>query len=139
MPSVAELFTSTHGKLIKLFGGTKLGGGAHPGGVIVVRHVGARSGKVRHTPLTHLPYGEGYAVVASAAGSDHNPSWFHNLVANPETTISVAGQDINVIARVTPDEERTKIMEMFVAHEPRFASYGEKTSRTLPIIVFNPH
>src|SRR3712207_4904536 len=68
---------------------------------------GARSGKPRTTPLLYLPDRERLIVVASAGGRPHNPGWYHNLRANPEVTVFVAGRAGRYVAHEADGEERT--------------------------------
>src|SRR5947209_5309413 len=69
----------------------RLAGFADEAGVpiILVHHTGARSGRERITPLVYQPIGDGFAVFAAAGGSPRHPAWYHNLIANPATTIEV--------------------------------------------------
>jgi len=80
--------TGLHAKMIKLTRGKLLTGSA-----VVLTHKGARSGKVRETPVMCFRDGDRYMIVASAGGAAHHPGWYHNLMANPETTIYVDGKD----------------------------------------------
>ena len=83
--------------------------------------------------------GAGYAVFASKAGADTNPDWFYNLTANPETSIEVGGDVIDVKARVVDGDERERIWERQKRDYPFFADYEEKTARErIPVLVLEP-
>lgn len=138
MASLAGMFTATHGKLIRLLGGNALGGGSEGGKVLVLRHEGAKTGKVRETPLQHHPHQGMYAVAASNGGDDKHPGWYHNLLAHPDTTVYVAGQDIPVRARVANAEERTAVWSQFTSHDKRFGAYAERTTREIPVVLLDP-
>jgi deazaflavin-dependent oxidoreductase (nitroreductase family) len=80
-----------------------------------------------------------YAVFASKGGADSNPAWFHNLVANPETSIEIGSDKIDVTARLAQGEERQRIWEPWKREYPQFASYEEKTARNfIPVVVLDP-
>lgn len=136
MSTLMRLGTTLHAKLVKATG--SLGGGEQDGAVLVLDHVGAKSGAQRETPLMFVHVGEGYAVAASAGGADKNPGWYHNLVAHPEVVIHVGKRAIPVLAREAGEPERTQIFEQFVATQERFAGYRDKTDRVIPIMVLEP-
>ena len=138
MASLSGMFTSSHGKLIRLFGGNVLGGGSDGGQILVLRHRGAKSGKSRETPLQHHPHQGMYAVVASNGGDDHHPGWYHNLLANPDTTVFIAGNDIPVKARVATGDERDAVWSKFTDHDERFGAYVHKTAREIPVVLLDP-
>lgn len=135
MSTMMRLFTTMHGKLIKATG--KMGGGTDDGSVLVLRHVGAKSGQVRETPLAFLNRDEGYAVVASMAGAPNNPAWYHNLTANPETEVTVDRQSVPVTARELGGTERDEVWQRFRALDERWDKYEAKTERVLPIIALD--
>ena len=129
-------FTGLHAKLYKLTGGRFVGGG--PGGsVVVVTHKGAKSGKVRQTPLMSFREGDDYLVVASANGADTSPGWYHNLLANPETMLAVDGTEIAVAAR-DAGSQRDELWAKVVATEARFGGHEAKTDRVIPIVILSP-
>lgn len=130
-----RLGTGLHAKLYKLTGGRFLGGGEN-GSVLVLTHRGARSGKIRETPLMFMPNDDGFMIVASAGGAPHNPGWYHNLMANPDTTVNLRGETIAVRAR-DAGAERGALWEKIVGAEPRFGSYESKTDRTIPIVILD--
>ena len=81
--------------------------GAPP--MLLLDHIGARSGKVRTTPLAYLADGEDVVLVASKGGHPRNPAWFHNLMANPDTTIQVGSERRAVHARLVTANERERL------------------------------
>lgn len=131
-----RFFTGMHAKLYKLTGGKFFGGGDE-GSVLVLTHQGAKSGKVRDTPLMHFRDGDDYLIVASAGGDPRHPGWYHNLMANPDTTINLNGQTIPVRAR-DAGADRERLWEKIVAAEARFGSYETKTDRVIPVVVLEP-
>ncbi|MGZ8667122.1 MAG: nitroreductase family deazaflavin-dependent oxidoreductase [Solirubrobacterales bacterium] len=110
--------------------------GAPP--MLLLDHVGARSGKKRTTPLAYLEYGHDLVVVASKGGHPRNPAWFHNLVANPETTIQVGSRRRPVHARVAEGEERERLWERVVELYDGYRGYQERTDRQIPLVVLEP-
>jgi deazaflavin-dependent oxidoreductase (nitroreductase family) len=74
-------------------------------------------------------------VIASFGGGPKNPSWYHNLVANPEATVEVGGERFRVRARVTTGEERQRLYNRQAEQAPAFAEYQRKTTRQIPVIV----
>ncbi|MCL2731253.1 MAG: nitroreductase family deazaflavin-dependent oxidoreductase [Actinomycetia bacterium] len=118
----------------------KVGGNFEGANLLLLHHTGARSGTERVSPLAYQQVGNGYAIFASKAGAPVHPAWYHNLVANPETTIEVGGSKIKVRARVADDAERDPIWEKQKVNAPQFAGYEEKAAgvRKIPVVVLDP-
>ena len=117
--------------------GGKVGGMFEGSPIVLVHHKGAKSGTERVNPLVYQDLGGGsIAVFASKGGAPTNPDWFHNLVANPDTTIELGTEQVPVRARVADDEERDRMWETQKAAHPQFAEY-EKTAgdRKIPVVI----
>jgi F420H(2)-dependent quinone reductase len=110
--------------------------GAPP--MLLLDHIGARSGKVRTTPLAYLRDGENVVLVASKGGHPRNPAWFHNLMENPETTIQVGSERRAVHARVAEGEERERLWVEVVDLYGGYRDYQERTDRQIPLVVLEP-
>jgi deazaflavin-dependent oxidoreductase (nitroreductase family) len=102
--------------------------------------VGARTGQKRLTPVTRFADSDGaWLIVASAAGSAYNPSWYHNIAAHPDHIwIEVAGQHMRVEAEQLDGQRREEAWQRIVSIQPRYAGYQRKTDRVLPIIRLAP-
>lgn len=74
-------------------------------------------------------------MFASYAGNPKNPAWYHNLVANPHTTVEVGTETLEVTARVAEGEERERIWAKQKADQPGFAEYEAKTGRQIPVVL----
>lgn len=114
--------------------GGKVGGMFEGAAMILVHHTGAKSGVERITPLVYLGEGERVFIFASKGGADDNPSWFHNLVANPKTTIEVGTETIDVVATVLEGAERDEYYAKQATLQPNFAEYQAATKRVIPVI-----
>ena len=120
--------------------GGKVGGRFEGGDMLLLHHTGARTGTQRVNPLAYQPVGESYAIFASKSGAPTNPDWYHNLLANPETTIEVGAETVKVKARVAEPAERDVIYDRQKERAPQFAEY-EKTAaehRKIPVVVLDP-
>jgi F420H(2)-dependent quinone reductase len=107
--------------------------------IALLDHRGARTGAARTSPLLFLRDGEAVAVVASKAGQPTHPAWFHNVKANPETTVQVGREVLPVRARVATDEERDRLWPRFVAAYPGYESYRARAHpRVIPIVILDP-
>jgi|SRR5665213_1916648 deazaflavin-dependent oxidoreductase (nitroreductase family) len=117
----------------------KVGGPFEGAPVLLLHHTGAKSGTERVNPVVYQPLDGGcYAIFASKAGADTNPDWFHNLVANPRTTVEVGTDTVPVVCRVTEGTERETIWSAQKIAAPGFAEYESKTTRQIPVIVLDP-
>ena len=106
--------------------------------IALVDHTGARSGARRTSPLMYQEDGDAIVVMASKAGQPTNPAWFHNLVANPETTVQIGAQVRPVRARVAGDEERERLWARFLAIYPGSEAYQRNAGgRRIPIVVLD--
>jgi deazaflavin-dependent oxidoreductase (nitroreductase family) len=125
-------------RLYRLTGG-RLGGRYDRAPVLILHHVGARSGEPRETPLVYLPDGERIVVVASMGGNPRNPAWYHNVRAHPEVEVEVRGDRRRMIARVVEDEaERAALWPRLLEVWPAWEAYQARTSRVLPVVVLGP-
>ena len=115
--------------------GTENQGG---GPVIVLTSVGAKSGKLRKSPLMRVEHDGEYAVVASLGGAPKNPVWYYNLTANPRVELQDGPVKKDYQAREVHGEEYATWFERAVAVWPDYAEYQKKTTRTMPIFVLTP-
>jgi F420H(2)-dependent quinone reductase len=107
--------------------------------IVLVDHVGAKSGTRRTSPLMYHRDGDSVAVAASKAGQATNPAWFHNLMANPETKIQIGSEVREVRARLAAGPERDRLWAQFVAFFPGYEFFREHAgNREIPIVVFGP-
>jgi F420H(2)-dependent quinone reductase len=106
--------------------------------VIILTSVGVKTGKVRKTPLMRVEHDGEYAVVASLGGAPKNPVWYYNLTANPHVELQDGAVKKDYQAREVSGAERATWWERAVATWPDYASYAEKTTRTIPVFVLTP-
>jgi len=106
--------------------------------VIVLTSVGAKTGKLRKTPLMRVEHDGEYAVVASLGGAPKHPVWYHNLTANPHVELQDGPVKKDYHAREVQGEEYAVWFERAVAAWPDYAEYQKKTTRTMPIFVLTP-
>ena len=106
--------------------------------MLLLDHVGAKSGRKRTSPLAYGVDGEDLVLVASKGGYPRNPAWFHNLAANPETTVQVGSRRRNVRARVASKAERARLWKLMVGVYGGYEDYRRRTRREIPLIVLEP-
>ena len=106
--------------------------------LVLLHHVGARSGTSYVTPLAYLADGGRYVIFASKAGAPDNPAWYHNLKANPRTQIEVGTETVDVVAQETTGAERDRLFGTMAERSPGFADYERKTDRVIPVIALAP-
>jgi len=110
--------------------------GAPP--MLLLDHVGARSGTRRTAALAYVSDGDDVVLVASKGGHPKHPAWFHNLRANPDTTVQIGTEHRAVRARVATAEEHTRLWPKAVETYGGFASYQERTERKIPLVILEP-
>jgi len=106
---------------------------------LLLTHVGRRSGTRFETPLLYLEDGPDLVVVASQGGLPKNPQWYANLLAHPDTTVSLKGErDRPVHARTATADERAALWPRLVDLYADFAKYEKWTEREIPVAVLEP-
>jgi len=116
----------------------KVGGRFEGAPLLLLHHVGARTGQERVSLMMYQAVDTGYAVFASKGGAPSHPGWYHNLVANPEVTVEVGTETIAVTARVTKSDEREPIWAEQKRAYPFFAAYEQKIDRQIPVVILEP-
>ena len=106
--------------------------------VVILTTLGAKSGKIRKTPLMRVADGDEYAVVASLGGAPKHPVWYHNVKAHPEVELQDGPVKQDMVAREVTGEEKAKWWEIAVRAYPPYADYQKKTDREIPVFVLSP-
>ena len=106
--------------------------------MLLLDHVGARSGRRRTTPLVYMPDGDNLVVVAAKGGHPRHPGWVHNLRARPDTEVQVGSRRIKVRAREANGDERRRLWRSATEYNPLWGSYQRRTERTIPLVVLEP-
>jgi deazaflavin-dependent oxidoreductase (nitroreductase family) len=126
---IIEEFRANQGRVGGMFEGTP---------VLLLHHVGAKTGTSRVNPVVYMPDGNRYVVFASKAGAPTNPGWYHNLKAHPNITIEVGADTVEVVVSEATGEERERLFRAQVERSPQFGEYQAKTKRVIPVIVLTP-
>jgi F420H(2)-dependent quinone reductase len=115
-------------------------GGSIPGvpPLLLLDHVGARSGQRRTTPLVYMPDSDRMVVVASKGGYPKDPAWLHNLRAHPDTTVQTGRRTCAVHAREATADERRELWPKAVKFNPLWGRYQERTERQIPLVLLEP-
>ncbi|MFB6842471.1 nitroreductase family deazaflavin-dependent oxidoreductase [Streptomyces sp. NPDC056361] len=103
--------------------------------VVLVTNLGAKSGKLRKTPLMRVEHEGSYALVASNGGAVNHPVWFHNLVASPVVELRDGPDVWDMKARLVTGEERRAWWARAVDAFPDYADYQRRTEREIPLFV----
>ena len=106
--------------------------------VVIVTNLGARSGKIRKTPLMRVEHEGRYAAVASQGGAPDHPDWYENLRAHPHVELQDGPHKQDMTARELEGEERAQWWERAVAAFANYADYQRKTERQIPVFLLEP-
>ncbi|MBS1890402.1 MAG: nitroreductase family deazaflavin-dependent oxidoreductase [Actinobacteria bacterium] len=118
-------------------GGTA--GGIFEGKPLLLLHnVGAKSGTEYVTPLVYLGEDGRTFIFASKGGAPNHPGWFHNLKANPDVSMEIGGDTVEVVAEEVTGPERDRIYETQKEQQPQFAEYEANTDRKIPVVEVRP-
>jgi deazaflavin-dependent oxidoreductase (nitroreductase family) len=106
--------------------------------VILLTTVGAKTGKIRKTPLMRVEHDGEYAVVASLGGAPKNPVWYHNVKANPRVELQDGTSTGEYEAREVFGDEKAQWWQRAVETWPSYDEYQQKTDRQIPLFVLSP-
>ena len=123
---VIEEFRANDGRVTGSLSGTP---------ILLLHHVGARSGIERVTPLAYTPYrAGGYLIIASNGGSPTHPSWYHNLKAHPTTHVEM-GRETFTARGGAAGHARAELWPKLLARSPSLREFGATTKRRVPLFV----
>lgn len=126
---LVSLYQRTHGKI----GGTMQG---LP--VLLLTTTGRKTGKKHTTPLGYLEHEGQYVVIASNAGSNRHPAWFHNLTHTPQVTLQIRDQQFTALAKRADPNLRQQLWATLVARSPGYGAYEKRTAREIPMVLLQP-
>jgi deazaflavin-dependent oxidoreductase (nitroreductase family) len=126
--ALIEEFRTNGGQVTGMFGQSPL---------VLITTTGAKSGKLRTTPIVHTSEGDSVVIIASKGGAPTSPDWYHNLVANPDVTVELPGEKFEARARVAEGEERDRLYRAQAELMPNFAEYEKATTRKIPVVVLD--
>lgn len=106
--------------------------------MLLLEHVGAKSGERRTTPLVYVRDGNQLMLVASKGGYPRNPAWYHNLRANPDVTVQVGRERRSVHAREAREGERGRLWAKAVDTYSGYSGYQRRTERQIPLMILEP-
>jgi deazaflavin-dependent oxidoreductase (nitroreductase family) len=127
---IIEEFRANQGRVGGPWAGTTL---------MLVHHIGAKSGIERILPLGCFRQGDGrFVIVASNGGSPAHPDWYYNLKANPRITVEVGSQTRTVLAEELDGTARAELWPKLVARYPTVGEHQAKTARQIPVFMLTP-
>jgi deazaflavin-dependent oxidoreductase (nitroreductase family) len=102
--------------------------------LILLHHIGAKSGVERVSPLAYFAKDDRMFVIASKAGLAENPAWYHNLLAHPDVTVELGTETFPARATVIEGAERDEIYAKNAAVRPQFTEYQANVDRIIPVV-----
>jgi deazaflavin-dependent oxidoreductase (nitroreductase family) len=124
---IIEEFRANRGRVGGALAGTPM---------ILIHHIGAKSGTERVTPLACSPQPDGrLAIVAANGGSPAHPNWYYNLKAHPAITVEVGTQRFTVLAEELDGTARAELWPKLVAQAPDLGKHQARTSRQIPVFL----
>jgi deazaflavin-dependent oxidoreductase (nitroreductase family) len=116
--------------------------GGRAGGVlagtplVLIHHIGARTGTEHVTPLAYSARGDDcIAIAASNGGSPKHPAWYHNLKANPVNTVELGARTFTATAEEQTGPARNELWSELVAEFPDLAKFAASTERSIPLFL----
>ncbi len=135
---VLRHLVGNHARVYRLTDG--LIGHRFPGApaMLLLDHVGAKSAVKRTTPLVYVRDGADVIIIGSKGGHPRHPAWYHNLRANPDTTVQIGRERRPVHARVATPEERRRLWPKAIATYGGYSGYQQRTEREIPLVILEP-
>ncbi|MDQ0710778.1 deazaflavin-dependent oxidoreductase (nitroreductase family) [Streptomyces luteogriseus] len=106
--------------------------------VVILSTLGAKSAKIRKTPVMRVEHNGSYAVIASMAGAPTHPSWYHNAVADPRVELQDGPVRQDMLAREATGDEKALWWARAVEAFPDYATYQKNADREIPVLVLEP-
>jgi deazaflavin-dependent oxidoreductase (nitroreductase family) len=104
--------------------------------LILVHHIGARSGVEGVVPLVYFTWRGGrWVIIASNGGSRTHPAWYYNLKANPRVIVEVGHETFPVVAQELDAAERSLVWPRIVKQSPAAGEFERATPRTIPVFM----
>jgi F420H(2)-dependent quinone reductase len=116
----------------------RTGAGLRGRSVVLLTTVGARSGRLRKTPLMRVAHHGTYVAVASMAGSDRHPDWYANVLAHPEVELRDGDRIVGLVAREVTGPERARWWSLACTTFPSYVEYQRRTRRRIPVLLLEP-
>jgi deazaflavin-dependent oxidoreductase (nitroreductase family) len=131
-----DLFGSEHVRVYRESNGEH---GYHWRGttILLLTTRGRSSGEPRTTPLIHRTDGDRWIVVASKGGAPEHPGWYQNLKADPQASIQVLGEIVDVIATDAEGSERERLWDLMIEVWPQYTDYAARTDRQIPVVILS--
>jgi deazaflavin-dependent oxidoreductase (nitroreductase family) len=133
---VVNRLVHVNARLYQISGG-RLGNKVKGAPVMLLHHVGRKSGQARTAPVLYLRDGDDLVIVASRGGSDAMPAWWLNLKASPETNVQLGRERLQVVAREATTDEKARLWPKLVEMFPDYAVYQTRTERQIPVAILS--
>jgi F420H(2)-dependent quinone reductase len=131
---VQNALTEAHVHLYRVTGG-RLAGSYQGAPILLLDHVGRKTGKRRTTPLIYARDGDDLVLVASNGGAVRSPAWFHNITAAGAATVQVGGERREVVVHIADGAERAHAWPIATAVWPLYDDYQRRTEREIPVVL----
>lgn len=117
----------------------KVGGNFEGAPVVLMHHLGRKSGKESVNPVMYLADEDDPATIyvfASKGGAPTHPDWYWNMTEAGRAVVEVGTETYDVSVREVTGEERDRIYAVQASRYPGFAEYANKTTgiRTIPVL-----
>ena len=106
--------------------------------ILLITTKGRRSGEPRTIPIIFTPHNDGWLIIASRGGSPTHPTWYLNILEDPNVHIQVKGDHYQAVARTATPAERDHLWAKCVKTWPNYDIYQSRTSRQIPVVVIEP-
>ncbi len=106
--------------------------------ILLLTTTGRRTGEARTAPLIFGRDGDRYLVVASMGGAPRHPAWYLNVTAHPEATVQVRDRIVAVTAHTASPEDKPRLWATMQSLCTSYATYQERTTREIPVVVLSP-
>ena len=132
----AWIYTPADKLLYRLTRGRR--GLSPPAAVLLLTTTGRKTGQPRRVPVLYLRDGSRLWVVASNYGQERHPAWSANLLADPEATVSIRGEEREVRARLATDDEKKALWPRLLKLYPAWKEYATWTDRSFRVFCLEP-
>jgi F420H(2)-dependent quinone reductase len=129
-----KLMVAVHVFLYRVTGG-RFGSSMRGFNVLLLTTLGRKTAQKRTSPLGYIKDGDAYVIIASNAGLDKHPAWYHNIRSNPQVEIQVRDKTLSVKAETATGDYRKRLWEQLLREAPAYGDYEKQTEREIPLVV----
>ncbi len=105
--------------------------------ILVLTTIGRKSGQRRQSPLIYTRDGDRLYLFGSNFGQSTHPAWTSSLLANPQAWVTMAGQEIPVVATLLSGDDYDHAFGLFTRYLKACPDFLNRTDRKIRVFALD--